>query len=145
MATTVTDPPTNTPPGEHLRARVVGGSAIMLLGSIFVGGMNLKGADWDTSRHEVYDEQRMALGAFDLTRELVAAKNRHPDNGPRKDYMVRVEGPAALEIQHLSAVILERVKSQYIIPEFARIDIRPASVQRPSLFGTIPIALQNYF
>lgn len=45
----------------------------------------------------------------------------------------------------LEPVINERVKSQYIIPELARIDIRPASVQRPSLFGTIPIALQNYF
>src|SRR5438094_10385713 len=41
MATTVTDPPTNTSPGEHLRARVVSGSAIMLLGSVFVGGMNV--------------------------------------------------------------------------------------------------------
>src|SRR5881392_3268637 len=41
MATTVTDPPTKASAGEHLRARVVGGSAIMLLGSIFVGGMNL--------------------------------------------------------------------------------------------------------
>ena len=45
----------------------------------------------------------------------------------------------------LEPVINGRVKSQYIIPEVARIDIRPASVQRPSLFGTIPIALQNYF
>ena len=45
----------------------------------------------------------------------------------------------------LKPVINERVKSQYILPELARIDIRPASVQRPSLFGTIPIALQNYF
>jgi predicted NBD/HSP70 family sugar kinase len=45
----------------------------------------------------------------------------------------------------LEPVINERIKSQYIIPELARIDIRPASVQRPSLFGTIPIALQNYF
>ena len=45
----------------------------------------------------------------------------------------------------LEPVINARVKSQYIIPEVARIDIRPASVQRPSLFGTIPIALQNYF
>src|SRR5437016_8817753 len=41
MATTVTDPPTNKPAGEGLRARVLSGSAIMLLGSIFVGGMNL--------------------------------------------------------------------------------------------------------
>ena len=45
----------------------------------------------------------------------------------------------------LGPVINSRVKSQYILPDLARIDIRPASVQRPSLFGTIPIALQNYF
>ena len=45
----------------------------------------------------------------------------------------------------LAPVIHERLKSQYIIPEVTRIDIRPASVQRPSLFGAIPIALQNYF
>ena len=45
----------------------------------------------------------------------------------------------------LAPVINERLKSQYILPEIARIDIRPASVQRPSLFGAIPIALQNYF
>ena len=45
----------------------------------------------------------------------------------------------------LGPVIHERLKSQYIIPEVARIDIRPASVQRPGLFGAIPIALQNYF
>jgi predicted NBD/HSP70 family sugar kinase len=45
----------------------------------------------------------------------------------------------------LEPIINERIKSQYIIPELAKIDIRPASVQRPSLFGTIPIALQNYF
>ena len=31
------------------------------------------------------------------------------------------------------------------IPEVARIEIRPASVQRPGLFGAIPVALQNYF
>jgi len=41
MATSVTDPPTNTPAGEGLRARVLSGSAVMLLGSVFVGGMNL--------------------------------------------------------------------------------------------------------
>ena len=64
----------------------------------FVGGMNLKAADWDTSRHEVYEEQRMDIGAFDVTRELVATKHRHPDTGPRKDYMVRVEGPAAEDV-----------------------------------------------
>ena len=45
----------------------------------------------------------------------------------------------------LGPIIHERLKSQYIIPEVARIEIRPASVQRPSLFGAIPIALQNCF
>ena len=64
----------------------------------FVGGMNIKGTDWDTSKHEVYDVRRMALGAFDVTRGLVAAKNRKPDQGPRKDYMVRLEGPVAEDV-----------------------------------------------
>jgi len=56
-----------------------------------------------------------------------------------------IGGEIAAAWSLLEPVIIERVKSQYIIPEVARIDIRPASVQRPSLFGTIPIALQNYF
>lgn len=64
----------------------------------FVGGMNVKAEDWDTSRHEVYDVQRMALGAFDVTRDLVKGKHRHPDTGPRKDYMLRIEGPAAEDV-----------------------------------------------
>lgn len=39
-------------------------------------------------------------------------------------------------------IIKKRIQSRYIIsPE--QIIIRPASVQRPSLFGAIPIALQN--
>jgi len=45
----------------------------------------------------------------------------------------------------IGPIIKERVKSEYIIPEVAKIEIRPASVQRPSLFGAIPIVLQNYF
>jgi predicted NBD/HSP70 family sugar kinase len=45
----------------------------------------------------------------------------------------------------IGPIVKERVKSEYIIPEIAKIEIRPASVQRPSLFGAIPVALQNYF
>jgi predicted NBD/HSP70 family sugar kinase len=45
----------------------------------------------------------------------------------------------------LSPIIKEKVKSRYLIPSIAKIDIRPASVQRPSLFGAIPVALQNVF
>ena len=56
-----------------------------------------------------------------------------------------IGGEIAAAWSLLEPVINSRVKSQYIIPDLARIDIRPGSVQRPSLFGTIPIALQNYF
>lgn len=56
-----------------------------------------------------------------------------------------VGGEIAAAWNILGPVIAERVKSRYIIPEIARIEIRPASVQRPSLFGAIPIALQNFF
>lgn len=44
----------------------------------------------------------------------------------------------------IEPIIKRRIQSHYIIsPE--QIIIRPASVHRPALFGTIPIALQNNF
>ena len=44
----------------------------------------------------------------------------------------------------IGPTIIEKLHSRYIIsPE--SITVRPASVQRPSLFGAIPIALQNCF
>lgn len=44
----------------------------------------------------------------------------------------------------IEPVIRERMRSKYLVsPD--QIIVRPASVQRPSLFGAIPIALQNYF
>ncbi len=44
----------------------------------------------------------------------------------------------------LEPIIRERLSSKYVInPD--KIVVRPASVRRPSLFGAIPIALQNYF
>jgi len=41
-------------------------------------------------------------------------------------------------------IVREQVKSTYIIPPI-NIVIRPSSVQRPGLFGAIPIALQHLF
>jgi predicted NBD/HSP70 family sugar kinase len=58
---------------------------------------------------------------------------------------VVVGGEIAAAWPLIGPIIRERVKSRYIIPEVARIEIRPASVQRPGLFGAIPVALQNYF
>jgi predicted NBD/HSP70 family sugar kinase len=45
----------------------------------------------------------------------------------------------------IEPIIKGKVKSRYLIPSIAKIEIRAASVQRPSLFGAIPIALQNFF
>lgn len=44
----------------------------------------------------------------------------------------------------IAPIIQKRLKSRYLVSP-NQIIIRPASVQRPSLFGAIPIALQNYF
>jgi predicted NBD/HSP70 family sugar kinase len=45
----------------------------------------------------------------------------------------------------IEPIIKERIKSRYIIPAKTLMNVRPASVQRPSLFGAIPIALQHCF
>lgn len=44
----------------------------------------------------------------------------------------------------IAPIIQKRLKSRYLVSP-SQIIVRPASVQRPSLFGAIPIALQNYF
>lgn len=67
----------------------------------FVGGMNLRKVDWDTAEHEVFEPRRMNFGASAEDREAVAAKEELPDNGPRKDYMVRIDGPAAQDVADL--------------------------------------------
>ena len=64
----------------------------------FVGGMNLRHVDWDSSAHEVYDARRMKFDAWTMTRNAVASKSRKPDAGPRKDYMVRIDGPSAQDV-----------------------------------------------
>lgn len=61
----------------------------------FVGGMNLRRTDFDSSDHLVFDHRRMLFGATTDERLAVQDQLELPDQGPRKDYMVRVEGPAA--------------------------------------------------
>src|SRR5262249_40660025 len=64
----------------------------------YVGGMNLRKVDWDTSKHLVFEPRRMNYGAATADRQAVAAKTKASDNGPRKDYMMRVQGPAAQDV-----------------------------------------------
>ncbi len=63
----------------------------------FIGGMNAKTTDWDTSEHRVFEPLRMQLEATTDARRAVQAKQAEPDFGPRKDYMVRVAGPSAVD------------------------------------------------
>ncbi|MFO0672397.1 MAG: phospholipase D-like domain-containing protein [Polyangiaceae bacterium] len=65
----------------------------------FVGGMNLRQNDWDSSQHQVFDVRRMAPDASASNKLAVINKTRQPDNPPRKDYMVRIDGPAAQDVE----------------------------------------------
>jgi predicted NBD/HSP70 family sugar kinase len=58
--------------------------------------------------------------------------------------VVVIGGEIARAWQIISPIIRDCVKSTYIIPPIS-ISIRPSSVQRPGLFGAIPIALQYCF
>ncbi len=64
----------------------------------YVGGMNIKATDWDSSQHLVFDERREHFDAAYSARALVEDKDRTPDEGPRKDYMVRISGPAVQDV-----------------------------------------------
>jgi phosphatidylserine/phosphatidylglycerophosphate/cardiolipin synthase-like enzyme len=64
----------------------------------YVGGMNFRRVDWDTSEHKVFDHRRMLYGASLSDRQAVLDRKKLPDTGPRKDYMIRVHGPAAQDV-----------------------------------------------
>jgi len=87
--------------------------------------------------------EKKALAALNATAEYLGEGIASLAHGLSPETIV-VGGEIAAAWNILGPAINERVKSQYIIPEVAKIEIRPASVQRPSLFGAIPIALQNY-
>jgi|GEM_PF-1427893 len=64
----------------------------------FVGGMNAKTSDWDTSAHRVFEPLRMEFDADTGAREDVLAKEQEPDFLPRKDYITRLEGPIVQDV-----------------------------------------------
>ncbi len=77
--------------------------AVVIDGEIaIVGGMNVKATDWD-DEHEVFDERRMVFDASRSDREAVRDREVEPDQGPRRDYMIRVEGPVARDVEEILA------------------------------------------
>jgi phosphatidylserine/phosphatidylglycerophosphate/cardiolipin synthase-like enzyme len=71
----------------------------------FVSGMNVKGTDWDTTAHEVFDPRRMNFESDVEDRAAVLALEETSDLSPRKDYGLRVEGPLVADVD---AVLSQR-------------------------------------
>ncbi len=70
----------------------------------YISGMNVKSTDWDSNDHRVFDHRRMMFNATREEREAVMARKALPDMGPRKDYGLRVEGPAARDLDDILRV-----------------------------------------
>jgi phosphatidylserine/phosphatidylglycerophosphate/cardiolipin synthase-like enzyme len=60
--------------------------------------MNVKSTDWDTHAHRVFESKRMKFASSTDERLRVQQKLQLPDLGPRKDYGIRIEGPAARDV-----------------------------------------------
>jgi hypothetical protein len=57
-------------------------------------------------------------------------RSRDPDESPPATLVLRVEGPAALEIQHMSAVIIERVNRYLGWQAVGKLALRQAPLMR---------------
>ena len=85
-----------------------------------------------------------AISALRATAEYLGEGITNLIHGLSPEIVV-IGGEIAAAWDLLAPIIKSKMKSRYLIPSVVKIDIRPASVQRPSLFGAIPIALQNFF
>jgi predicted NBD/HSP70 family sugar kinase len=85
----------------------------------------------------------MALESLKITAEYLGEGISNLVHGLYPETVV-IGGNITAAWSLIEPIIKKRIHSRYILsPE--KINIRPASVQRPSLFGAIPIALQNCF
>jgi predicted NBD/HSP70 family sugar kinase len=83
----------------------------------------------------------MALQSLKITAEYLGEGISNLAHGLYPETVV-IGGNVTAAWPIIEPIIKKRLKSRYIVsPD--QIVIRPASVQRPSLFGAIPIALQN--
>lgn len=88
-------------------------------------------------------DDEMALQSLKITAEYLGEGISNLVHGLYPETVV-IGGNITAAWSLIEPIIKKRIHSRYIVsPE--KITIRPASVQRPSLFGAIPIALQNCF
>lgn len=85
----------------------------------------------------------MALESLKITAEYLGEGISNLVHGIYPETVV-IGGNITAAWPIIEPIIRERVRSRYMVSPDS-IVIRPASVQRPSLFGAIPIALQNFF
>jgi predicted NBD/HSP70 family sugar kinase len=85
----------------------------------------------------------MALESLKITAEYLGEGISNLVHGIYPETVV-IGGNITAAWPIIEPIIRERVRSRYMLSPDS-IVIRPASVQRPSLFGAIPIALQNFF
>lgn len=104
-------------------------------------GLPLVGLPEMISRANNGDE--MAMQSIKITAEYLGEGISNLVHGIYPETVV-IGGNITGAWKIIEPIIHERIRSRYIISP-GQINIRPASVQRPSLFGIIPIALQNYF
>ncbi|MCA9545706.1 MAG: hypothetical protein KC613_14980, partial [Myxococcales bacterium] len=67
----------------------------------YLGGMNMNYADWDRSALEIFDPLRAPIDATAAERDAIAAGKADSATGPRRDYMVRVEGRIVDDLEAL--------------------------------------------
>ena len=85
----------------------------------------------------------MALQSLKITAEYLGEGISNLVHGLYPETVV-IGGNITAAWSLIEPIVKNRIQSRYIVsPE--KITVRPASVQRPSLFGAIPIALQNCF
>ena len=70
------------------------------------------------------------IAAFAEPIRMQWIRSRDPDESPPATLVLRVEGPAAIEIQHQSAVIVERVNRYFGWQALAGIALRQAPLVR---------------
>ncbi len=115
----------------------------------FVGGMNLKGNDWDTCEHKVYEPRRCNFERNSADRREVAEQRARPDNPPRHDFIARVEGPAVRDIdfnfqQRWDYCIDQKVRNhEHATPAPCGPAPGPAGSMRAQIVRTMPEPYQD--
>lgn len=90
------------------------------------------------------DGDKQAIAAIKATAEYLGDGIASIAHGLSPEIIV-IGGDISAAWNLIEPIIKKKLKSEYIIPSIAKMEVRPASVTQPSLFGAIPIALQNFF